>query len=112
MPCIEQARDPGGHRAPRENTHHIVQMSLHEFAHLQSSRREEGTSHGAVIDVGNSRFIIKSGDTRLIEELSQFCELLKGTPRAEVHFTNKLFHCTEQGKLQPWGWQRQSNGTR
>lgn len=69
---------------------------------------EEGAraSH-AVIEVGRSRFIIKSGDHLLIEELRLFCESLKGSPRPEVRFTNKLFSCTEQGRLQPWGWQHQ-----
>ncbi|MDD1715912.1 MAG: hypothetical protein LUQ01_02835 [Methanolinea sp.] len=63
-----------------------------------------------MIEVGNSRFMIESGDLILIEELRRFHDSLKGDPRAVVRFTNKLIRCTEEGRLRAWGWQNQPIG--
>ncbi|MDD1715165.1 MAG: hypothetical protein LUQ61_07910 [Methanoregulaceae archaeon] len=75
--------------------------------HLFRTGTHPQDSGQAVIEVGNSRFIVRSGDGDLIRELLLFTEGLRGDPRAEVRFTVKLLSCTEQGRLRPWGWQRQ-----
>lgn len=111
MPCIGPVVKPGNKVASCTRS---MNKSLHEFRPDSFSDGYPSTSvstdHShAVIEVGKSRFIVKSGDNHLIQELRHFCETLHNSPRAEVLFMNKLLSCTEQGRLQPWGWQRQSN---
>lgn len=88
----------------RSNPTHIERTAPAERNRLLLN---SGTRY-PVIEVGDSRFVVKSQDRLLIRELRLFCETLRGDPRAEVRFTNKLLTCTEEGRLQPWGWQRQS----
>lgn len=111
MPCIGPVVKPGTKVAACTRS---MNKSLHEFKPNSFSDRCPSTpvssDHSpAVIEVGSSRFIVKSGDRHLIQELRHFCETLMFNPRAEVLFTNKLLSCTEQGRLQPWGWERQPN---
>ncbi|NTV00603.1 MAG: hypothetical protein HGA55_05725 [Methanoregulaceae archaeon] len=103
MPSIGPVVETGGWRQhPRAGS--LFPAAPHErFEH--HSRTE--IHDQAVIEVGESRFIVRSGDKELIRELRLFTEDLKGDPRAEVRFTVKLLSCTEQGRLRPWGWQRQ-----
>ena len=108
MPCVQQVMKQGDRKSPCPGQVRPAQKSLYEYAtHPGQTPTRTDLSPPAVIEVGKSRFIIESGDNTLIEELRLFCESLKGSPRAEIRFTNRLFACTEQGRLRPWGWQQQ-----
>ncbi len=116
MQCIGPVMNPGASRDGSQN-----QQSLHKYSAFPpkplTERSPSLPQHNnlsnpyPIIEVGSSRFIIKSRDSNLIQELRLFCETLEESPRAEIRFTNRLIHCTEQGRLQPWAWQRQSNSS-
>jgi len=107
MPCVQQVLNQGNCRTPQDRYVPLNPHRQNGYASPEWPPEERDRASHAVIEVGQSRFIIKSGDLLLLEELRLFCESLKGFPRPEVRFTNKLFQCTEQGRLQPWGWQHQ-----
>jgi hypothetical protein len=104
MPSIGPVVETGGWRQQQPRAGSPFPAAPHE-RHEHFSRTE--IHDQAVIEVGKSRFIVRSGDHELIRELRLFTEGLKGDPRAEARFTVKLLSCTEQGRLRPWGWQRQ-----
>jgi hypothetical protein len=106
MPCIEPVMKPKDRRLTRIGS--PIRKNQHEPSPSgQSCLCDSQISPSAVIEVGNSLFIVKSGDSHLIHELRTFCETIREHPRAELRFTHKLIHCTEEGRLEPWGWQRQ-----
>lgn len=107
MPCVWQVVNQGNSRTPVDGGGGLNTRFHYEYAIAEPPPEDEGLCSHAVIEVGKSLFIIRSGDRSLIEELRLFCASLKGSPRPEVTFTNKLFNCTEQGRLEPWAWQNQ-----
>jgi len=112
MPYSWPVIDPGTRRIGSPGNERLHEPPCSEPAPLADQdqslfRNPDNNPSYPVIDVGSSRFIVKSGDSHLIQELRLYCETLRGSPRAEVRFTNRLIHCTEQGRLPPWGWQRQ-----
>lgn len=109
MPCIQRLMNRGECRNPRNARERPNLPCQQEYPFLEQTLEEGQPSPQAVIAVGNATFIVRSGDRVLIEELRLFSQSLTGIPRAEVRFTHKLFHCTAQGRLRPWGWQRQPN---
>jgi hypothetical protein len=111
MPCVQGVIKQRYCRPARNRSEIPIPYSQYDDALLKQIPEEGSPPPHAVIDVGTSVFIIKSGDRILIEELRLFSESLTGSPRAEVRFTNKLFFCTEEGRLRPWGWQRLPNRT-
>ncbi|MEM2124058.1 MAG: hypothetical protein QXL43_01830 [Methanolinea sp.] len=64
-----------------------------------------------VIRVGNARFLVRTADRALAEELVRVAGMLEGSPRPEVAFTNRLIEYTAQGRLAPWAWQREPSRT-
>lgn len=107
MPCVQQGMNRENRRTSRNGNGRADPHCQKGHALLEQTTEDQIPQ--AEIEVGNSRFLIRSGDRILLEDLSSFCESLKGMPRAEVRFTNKLLLCTEEGRLPPWGWQNQPN---
>lgn len=102
MPSVMQVVHRGNENPPREGDDNPDWYSSPEY----SPSQEKKIRHSyPVIRVGAALFVIMTEDQELIGELSDFSETLRGSPRAEVRFTNRLFLCTQQGKLRPWGWQ-------
>lgn len=96
----------GGDRTPHHGTDTLTPQNPCGYPVLEKNQEEGNLPPYPLIEVGNSLFLIKSRDHNLIEELCRFSESLNGTPRSIVRFTNSLIHCTEQGRLPAWGWQR------
>jgi hypothetical protein len=109
MPSIGPVVETGGWRQQQSRAGSSAAISIREHPYFSSSSwAENHPQHGGVVvEVGRSCFIVKSADRDLIQELRHFSESLREDPRAEARFTVKLLSCTEQGRLRPWGWQRQ-----
>lgn len=107
MPRVRQVVNQENRRTPLDGGGSMKTRFHSEYAVAQPPPDDEGHCSRAMIEVGASLFIIRSSDRSLIEELRLFSASLKGSPRPEVAFTHKLFHCTEQGRLEPWAWQNQ-----
>ena len=59
-------------------------------------------------DVGGWRFHAKTSDPELVRDLAAYCNSIASLDRADIKFTHKFLECTEKGRLQGWGWQKQS----
>lgn len=57
-----------------------------------------------VFEVGNSRFIVDTCDSELLQELHRVAEESRELSKGEHRFLNRLLACTEQGRLRAWGW--------
>jgi hypothetical protein len=60
-----------------------------------------------VFELGGWRFTVKTTDRPLIEELCTFAREIIDLPRADLKFTFKLIHSTEEGRLGGWAWQKE-----
>jgi hypothetical protein len=67
----------------------------------------ESAVSGPSFDVGGWRFHVRTSNPELVQDLAEYCRAIAELERADVKFTLKLFDCTEKGRLQGWGWQKQ-----
>ncbi|GEM_PF-4882332 len=107
MPCLQSVLEQEIREPPlgeRQEKEPIPRTDSHAGRHGPAQADQQPYP---IIEVGKARFLIRTQDPALVEELRYFSRTLDGSPRPEIRFTNLLFACTGQGRLEPWGWQRQ-----
>ena len=58
-------------------------------------------------ETGGWRFIVRTRDLRLIDDLKAFAREIADQPRADRKFTSRLIRCTEEGNLGGWAWEKE-----
>jgi hypothetical protein len=71
-----------------------------------SDRMGESVAY-PTFELGSWRFTVKTKDLHLVEDLKAFVRDIIDLPRADAKFTFKLVHCTEDGRLAGWAWQKE-----